>query len=99
MNIRNKINQLLIALGKEESFYKLKTELFFSEKHRKYFKKYSLYLKFEEKEHEWDGEDFIEHIKVKYIQVKESFKLIDILLYLVDEYKDIQKEKEKGDAE
>ncbi len=99
INIRNKINQLLIALGNEEFFYKLKTEMFFSEKHRKYFKKYYLLLRIEEKEHEWDGEDFIEHTIVKYIQVKESFKLIDILLYLVDEYKDIQKEKEIGDAE
>lgn len=99
MNVRNKINQLLIALGNEGFFYKIKTEMFFSEKYRKYFKKYYLYLKFEEKEHYWDGEEYKENIKVKYIQVKESFKLIDILLYLVDEYKDIQKEKEKGDTE
>lgn len=93
MNIRNRINQLLIALGIEGWFYKIKTEMFFSEKHRKYFKKYYLYMRIEQKEL------CEETIKIKYIQVKESFKLVDILLYLADEYKDIQKEKEKGDAE
>lgn len=93
INIRNKINQLLIALGNEGIFYKVKTEMFFSEKNRKYFKKYYLYMRNEKKEL------CEETIKIEYIQVKESFKLIDILLYLADDYECIQKEKEIGDAD
>lgn len=93
MNVKNKINQLLIALGKEGCFYKIKTEMFFSEKHRKYFKKYYLCMRIEQKEL------CEETIKIKYIQVKESFKLIDILLYLADDYECIKKEKEIGDAD
>lgn len=96
MNINQNINKLLIALRMKECFYKINTFKFFSEKAQKYCTKYQVLEEFEIPEELSNGK--IE-FKKKYVQVLETYKKIELLQFLANEYQFIIQEGSEADGE
>ena len=85
MNINQNINKILYALKQKGQIYKINSFQFYSEKNDKYSTKYQvLKRKYEEKYN--IKEDKIELIE-KYKQDYECYSKIDLIKYLVEEYK------------
>lgn len=84
MNIQNNINKLLYALSQKEKIYKINSFKFYSDKNNKYCTKYQI-LKKEILEilNEFDEIEYIE----KYNNDYECYSKVDIMKYLIEEYR------------
>ena len=87
MNVNNLINKLLTALALEKMFYKINSFKKYYEDDRKFITRYQLCQEFEF-ESEIPGET-----KKKYVEVLSTYSKVDIMKYLAEDYKDLQKEK------
>lgn len=88
MNIQRNINKLLYALSKKDKLYKINSFKFYSSNINKYCIKYQL-LKRELIPIEIDinlENDEIEY-EEKYKVVHESYNKVDLLKYLIEEYR------------
>lgn len=86
MNINKNINKLLYALKQKGQVYKINSFKFYSEKNEKYITKYQV-LKKESVETYNVEKDKIE-FKEKYKIKEECYSKIDLMKYLIDEYKE-----------
>ena len=77
MNINQSINKLLYVLSTKEQIYKINSFQFYSEKSCKYCTKYQI-LKKEQDEFE---------LQDRYKQKEECYSKVDILKYLMEEYR------------
>ena len=84
MNIQNNINKLLYALSQKEKIYKINSFKFYSDKNNKYCTKYQI-LKKEILEilNEFDEIEYIE----KYNNDYECYSKLDVMKYLIEEYR------------
>ena len=90
MNIKQNINKLLYGLKQKGQIYKINSFDFYSEKKDKYSTKYQILKRgFEETYN--IREDKIELVE-RYKQDYECYSKIDLLKYLVEEYKKIGSE-------
>ena len=85
MNINQNINKLLYALKQKGQIYKINSFKFYSEKNDKYSTKYQV-LKKELVEVYNEDKDKIE-LQDRYIQEHETYSKIDVMKYLVEEYR------------
>lgn len=85
MNVNQDINKLLYALSIKGQIYKINTFKFYSEKNCKYCTKYQI-LKREKVEIYNEETDKIE-LQNRYKQKEECYSKVDILKYLVEEYR------------
>ena len=85
MNINKNINKLLCALKQKGQIYKINSFKFYSEKNDKYSTKYQV-LKREIEETLNDETLEIEY-EEKYKQDYDCYSKIDLMRYLVEEYK------------
>lgn len=93
MNINQNVNKLLIALKQKGQLYKINSFQFYSEKTNKYCTKYQILKRvFEEV---YNSETHKIELKEKYKQDTECYSKIEILKYLVDEYKGIGSEADE----
>lgn len=84
MNVQNNINKLLYALRQKGKIYKINSFKFYSEKNDKYCTKYQISKKeLIEILNEYGEIEYIEKYNTDY----ECYSKIDILKYLVEEYK------------
>lgn len=88
MNIQQKINKLLYALSKKDKLYKVNSFKFYSKSSNKYCIKYQI-LKREliPIDTDLDLEDGEIEYKEKYKVVYESYNKVDLLKYLIEEYR------------
>lgn len=86
MNIQQKINKLLYALSKKDKLYKVNSFKFYSKSSNKYCIKYQI-LKRELIPIDTDLEDGEIEYKEKYKVVYESYSKVDLLKYLIEEYR------------
>lgn len=86
MNIQGSINKLLLALKQMNKFYKIDSHNFFSKLNQKYCTKYSLFKK-DIVEKINDDTLEIEYIE-KYVKEIDTFSKVEILQYLVREYRE-----------
>ena len=86
MNINKNINKLLYALKQKGQVYKINSFKFYSERNEKYTTKYQI-LKKELVEVYNIKKDEIE-FKEKYTAKQECYSKIDLMKYLIDEYKE-----------
>ena len=86
MNINKNINKLLYALKQKGQVYKINSFKFYSERNGKYTTKYQI-LKKEFIEVYNFLEDIME-LEEKYIVKEECYNKIDLMKYLIDEYKE-----------
>lgn len=85
MNIQGSINKLLLALKLQDKFYKINSYRFFSKSNQKYCTKYSL---LERRIEETINEETLEvEYKEKYREELSTYSQVEILKYLVEEYK------------
>ena len=86
MNINKNINKLLYALKQKGQVYKINSFKFYSEKNEKYITKYQVLKKklVETYNVEKDKTEFKEKYKIK----EECYSKIDLMKYLIDEYKE-----------
>ena len=85
MNINQNINKLLFALKQKGQLYKINSFQFYSEKNDKYCTKYQI-LKQEQMEVYNEETDEFE-IQDKYRQKEECYSKVDVMKYLVEEYR------------
>ncbi len=85
MNINQNINKLLYALKQKGQLYKINSFQFYSEKNDKYCTKYQVMKRELVEEYNRETEE-IEY-KERYAQDKECYSKIDLLKYLVEEYR------------
>ena len=85
MNINQNINKLLFALKQKGQLYKINSFQFYSEKNDKYCTKYQI-LKQEQVEVYNEETDEFE-IQDKYRQKEECYSKVDVMKYLVEEYR------------
>jgi len=93
MNVNNLINKLLTALASEGIFYKINTFKKYYKEDKKFITRLQLCQEFEV-ESEIPGET-----KKKYIEILSTYSKIDILKLLAEDYKELQKEKQKKRGE
>ncbi len=88
MNIQQKINKLLYALSKKDKLYKVNSFKFYSKSSNKYCIKYQI-LKREliPIDTDLDLEDGEIEYKEKYKVIYESYNKVDLLKYLIEEYR------------
>ena len=86
MNIQQKINKLLYALIKKDRLYKVNSFKFYSKSNNKYCIKYQI-LKRELIPIDTDLEDGEIEYKEKYKVIYESYNKVDLLKYLIEEYR------------
>lgn len=88
MNIQQKINKLLYALSKKDRLYKVNSFKFYSKSSNKYCIKYQI-LKREliPIDTDLDLEDGEIEYKEKYKVIYESYNKVDLLKYLIEEYR------------
>lgn len=88
MNIQQKINKLLYALSKKDKLYKVNSFKFYSKSSNKYCIKYQI-LRREliPIDTDLDLEDGEIEYKEKYKVVYESYSKVDLLKYLIEEYR------------
>ena len=84
-NIQNSINKLLIALWNKGEIYKINSFQIFSEKTNKYCTKYQILKKVIVKQYNYETEE-IEYVE-KYKEKKQCYSKIDVLKYLIKEYR------------
>lgn len=85
MNINKNIGKLLYALSVKEKIYKINSFKFYSEKKNKYSTKYQI-LKKEKVEEYNEKKDELE-LKDRYLKKEECYSKVDVLKYLIKEYK------------
>lgn len=85
MNINQNINKLLYALKQKGQFYKINSFQFYSEKNDKYCTKYQVMKKELIEIYNIETEEIEK--QEKYKQVKECYSKIDLMKYLVEEYR------------
>ncbi len=85
MNINQNINKLLYVLKQKGQFYKINSFQFYSEKNDKYSTKYQILKKEQEKVYNIE-KDKIE-MQERYKQKEECYSKIDVMKYLMKEYK------------
>lgn len=85
MNINQNVNKLLYALKQKGQIYKINSFQFYSEKNDKYSTKYQILKK--EIIKIWnEGKEEFEY-KEKYNQDYECYSKVDLLKYLMEEYR------------
>lgn len=92
MNIRQDINDLLYALSIKGKIYKINSFNYYNEKKGRYLTKYQVYRKEKVKIYNKENEKFEENEIFK--KKEDCYNLIDVMVYLADEYK---KESEKSE--
>lgn len=85
MNINQNINKLLFALKQKGQLYKINSFKFYSEKNDKYSTKYQIMKKQLVEVHNEETNE-IEY-EERYKQDYECYSKVDILKYLVEEYR------------
>ena len=85
MNINQNINKLLYALKQKGQFYKINSFQFYSEKNDKYCTKYQVMKKELVEVYNTETEEIEK--QERYKQVKECYNKIDLMKYLVEEYR------------
>ena len=85
MNISQNINKLLYALKQKGQIYKINSFKFYSEKNDKYSTKYQILKK--EKVEIYNEEMNKTELQERYKQKEECYSKIDLMKYLVDEYR------------
>lgn len=86
MNINKNINKLLYALKQKGQVYKINSFKFYSERNEKYTTKYQILKK--ELVEVYNFLEGIMELKEKYIVKEECYSKIDLMKYLIDEYKE-----------
>lgn len=86
MNINRNINKLLYALGQIGKIYKINSFKFYNKKFKKYTTKYQILKRKLIKIYnvEEDKIEFVEKYEIK----KECYSKIDLMKYLINEYKE-----------
>lgn len=83
MNIQKNINKLLYALSTKDKFYKINSFKFYSQKSKKYCTKYQILKK--------ELLPILENEEIEYIEKYnvdfEYYSKLDVMKYLIDEYK------------
>ena len=85
MNINQTISKLLYALKQKGKMYKINSFKFYSERAKKYSVKYQILKK--EKVEVYNAEEDITEIEERYKQKKECYSKVDVMKYLIAEYK------------
>lgn len=85
MNINNSINKLLKALQIKNKLYKVNSFQFYDEKNNRYSIKYQILKRKSVKE--YDKKTHKDVIKEKYETDYSCYSKVNIMKYLVDEYK------------
>ena len=80
------MNKLLYALKQKGQVYKINSFKFYSEKNEKYTTKYQILKK--ELVEDYNFLEGIVELKEKYIVKEECYSKIDLMKYLIDEYKE-----------
>jgi len=86
LNINKNINKLLYALKQKGQVYKINSFKFYSERNEKYTTKYQILKK--ELVEVYNFLEGIMEFKEKYIVKEECYSKIDLMKYLIDEYKE-----------
>lgn len=85
MNVNQNINKLLYALKTKGQLYKINSFQFYSEKNDKYSTKYQIMKRELVEVYNEETEEF--EIQEKYKQDYECYSKIDLLKYLMEEYR------------
>jgi len=85
MNIQKNINNLLQALTLKENYYRINSFKFYSEKNNSYCTKYQILKKIFEEQYNVEKDEF--EVVERYVIDYECYSKVDILKYLVEEYK------------
>lgn len=86
MNINKNINKLLYALKQKGQVYKINSFKFYSERNEKYTTKYQILKKELVEVYNIEKEKI--EFKEKYKLKEECYSKIDLMKYLIDEYKE-----------
>ncbi len=93
MNINKTVNKLLYALSIKGQLYKINSFQFYSEKNDKYCTKYQILKRIFEKV--YVPETHRTELKAKYKKSSECYSKIELMKYLIDEYKKIGSEADE----
>lgn len=93
MNINKTVNKLLYALSIKGQLYKINSFQFYSEKNDKYCTKYQILKRMLEEV--YVPETHRTELKEKYKQSSECYSKIELMKYLIDEYKKIGSEADE----
>lgn len=85
MNINQSINKLLYALSIKGQTYKINSFQFYSEKSCKYCTKYQILKKEQVEVYNEETDEF--ELQDKYQQKEECYSKVDVLKYLIEEYR------------
>ena len=85
MNVNQNINKLLYALSIKGQIYKINTFKFYSEKNCKYCTKYQILKREKIKVYNEETGEF--EFQDRYQQKEECYSKVDILKYLMEEYR------------
>lgn len=85
MNVKQNINKLLYALKTKGQLYKINSFQFYSEKNDKYSTKYQIMKRELVEVYNEETDEF--EMKEKYNQNYECYSKIDLLKYLMEEYR------------
>lgn len=85
MNINANISKLLYALSIQGNLYKINTFQFYSEKNCKYCTKYQILKKEQVEVYNRETNEF--ELKDRYKQKEECYSRVDIMKYLIEEYR------------
>ena len=85
MNVNANINKLLYALSTQKNIYKINTFRFYSEKKFKYCTKYQILKREKVEAYNEETDEF--ELQDRYKQKEECYSKIDVMKYLVQEYR------------
>lgn len=85
MNINQSINKLLYVLSTKGQIYKINSFQFYSEKNRKYCTKYQILKREKVKVYNEETDEF--ELQDRYGQKEECYSKVDVLKYLMEEYR------------
>lgn len=90
MNINQNINKLLFALKQKGELYKINSFQFYSERARKYCTKYQILKRTFVEVYNQKTDDI--ELKEKYEQDYDCYGKVELMKYLIDEYRKIGSE-------
>lgn len=85
MNVNANISKLLYALSIQGNLYKINTFQFYSEKNCKYCTKYQILKKEQVEVYNREKDEF--ELQDRYKQKEECYSRVDIMKYLIEEYR------------
>lgn len=85
MNVNQNINKLLYVLSTKGQIYKINTFQFYSEKYCKYCTKYQILKKEQVEIYNEETNQF--ELQDRFKQKEECYSKVDVLKYLIEEYK------------